>query len=240
MPSPSQDTDKLILDAVSKHYTTHDFPYYLAELGKLVRSEGIELPHGVRFNDYLKIRFHGRLIVVQDADNPARIAIAPPEKEQSVLQQLSGQYLGTLDDSSVDYTRLPFALIAAFCKIPLPGSKVYFRITPPFHYQTNTQAPDESYIWIDDRFRLQSFEGKSVHDLSPSDKRQIFGQIKEWAKEKSLDLRDLYYDSSTRAISSQKESEGNALKRLLNAQDPELRRRLRIPGDIAELLMRMP
>lgn len=237
---PSQNEDQLIIDAVEEHYATHGSPYYLAELGKLFRSEGIEIPHGVRFKDYLKSRFHGRLVVVQDVDNPARIAIAPPEKEQDVLQRLSGQYQDTLDDSSVDYARLPFALIAAFCKVPLPGGHVYFHIESPFHYRTSANAPDDSYVRIDDRFRIRSFEGKSVHKLSPSEKQQIFQQIENWAKENSLDLRNLYYDSSMRSTTSQKESGDNALKRLLNAQDPELRRRLRIPGDIADLLMRSP
>ena len=236
----SQNEDQLIIGAVEEHYATHDSPYYLAELGKVFRSKDIEIPHGVRFKDYLKIQFQGRLVVVQDADNPERIAIAPPEKEYDVLQRLSGQYRDTPDDSSVDYERLPIALIAAFCKVPLPGAHVYFHIKPPFHYRTSTNAPDDSYVPIEDRFRLQSFEGKSVRELSDKDEQQIFQQIEKWAKEKSLDLRDLYYDRNRRSTASPKDSEGNALARLLNAQEPELRRRLRIPGDIADLLMRSP
>ena len=238
-----QDTDLQIIKAVTDHYETHESPYYLAELGKFFRDNHIPVPEGVRFKDYLKSRFHERLIIVQDEENPARIAIAPPENKEAVLQQLSGQSSVALDDSHIDYTRLPFALIAAFCRIPLPDTQVYFRTIPPFRYQVQKKAPEDGYIEIGEKFRLTSFAGKSVYELSPSDKRSIFQQIEKWAEEKSLDLRDFYYDSGSRSIVREKvlvETGDNALQRLLNAQNHELRRRLQIPGDIADVLMRLP
>ena len=240
---PSQDTDKLITDAVTEHYATHDFPLYLAELGKLVRSNKITMPDGVRFKDYLKSRFHERLFIVQDEENPAKIAIAPPEMEKKVMQQLSGQSSNSIDDSQIDYARLPFALIAAFCKIPPMGTRVYFCIVPPFRYQTQMQAPDDNYIEIDDQYRLTSFAGNSLYTLSSSDKQSIYQQIENWARDKSLDLRDFYYDSTPRQTVRQSdltELGDNALKRLISAQDQDLRRKLRIPGDIADILMRLP
>ena len=241
MPSP--DTDQLIIDAVTNHYATQNTPFYLAELGKFFHSNDITIPNGIRFKDYLKSRFHGRLLVVQDTEDPARIAIVPPEHEQQVLQQLSGHTSDLVDDSRIDHTRLPFALIAAFCKIPLPGTRVYFHITPPFRYETHMQAPDDSYVEIDERFRLKPFQGESVHALSSTDKQELYHQIEKWANDKPLDLRDFYYVSSMKPTTRSKqpvELEDNALKRLLNAQEPELRRRLRIPGDIADTLMRLP
>ena len=82
----SQDTDQLIIRAIQDHYGEHETPYYLAELGKFFRSHNIEIPNGVRFKDYLIGRFHGRLSVIQDDDNPARIAISLPEHEPKVRQ----------------------------------------------------------------------------------------------------------------------------------------------------------
>ena len=238
-----QDIDQLVLKAVQDHYAVHNTPFYLAELGNFFRSHKIELPAGVRFKDYLISRFHGRLTVIQDPDDPVRIAIADPERESAIRQQLAGQRADLTDDSEIDYARLPFALIAAFCKVPLPNIKVYFRTTKPFRYATLMRPLDNSYVEIDDSFRPTSLAGKSVHELSSSDKQTIHACIKNWADTKSIDLRSLYYDRSPRQ-SGQKKEHGeaghNALQRLINAQEPELKGRLRIPGDIASTLMGLP
>ena len=239
----SKDTDRVVLKAVLEHYREHDTPYYLAELGKLFRSENIDIPEGVRFKDYLKSRYHGSLVVVQDTDEPAKIAIAPPEKEQRVLQQLAGESSVTLGDSSIDHARLPFALIAAFCKVPLPGERVYFRIAKPFRYETWPQAPGSDYVEIAEQFRPLSLAGKSVHDLSYIEKQMIYEQIDKWADANSIDQRVLYYNSGKKAAVLTRQmggAEENALQRLIDAQEPELRGRIRIPGDIASALMRLP
>lgn len=239
----SQDIDDLVMKAVQAHYAEHDTPFYLAELGKLFRSQNIELPAGVRFKDYLSSRFHGQLAVIQNPDIPARIAIADPEHESSIRRQLSGQRGDLSDDSEVDYERLPIALIAAFCKVPLPNARVYFRTTRPFHYETLMHPPDDNYVEIDDSFRPAPLAGKSVHTLTPTEKQTIHACIERWANTNAVDLRNLYYDRSPQKNQQERgqgETTHNALQRLINAQEPELKRRLRIPGDIASTLMRLP
>ena len=242
-----RDTDELVIEAVEKHYENNDVPYYLAELGLLFRSENIEIPSGVRFKDYLKSRYAGRLVVVQDEESPAKIAIAPPEKATNVQRQLSGQYLDARDnsgDSNIDYVRLPFALVAAFCKNPLPGTRLYFRTARPFRYETRAQPPeDDTFIEIEDRFRPLSLAGRLVREISYSDRQMIYTHIKKWADEKSVDLRAIYYDRGSKPASNTAtpfEVKDNALQRLIDAQEPEIRRRIRIPGDIANALMGLP
>ena len=202
----------------------------------------IEIPEGVRFKDYLASRFHGRLVVVQDVDTPARIAIATPENHARVHQVISAHDSLGSNDSQVDHTRLPFSLIAAFCKIPLPNAKVYFRITRPFRYETLMQAPDDNYMAIDDDFRPSSLAGRSVHGLSDIEKKTVFEHIDEWAKRNSIDLRQLYYEHGGRPYQPREPSgiRGNALQRLIDAQDPELKGRIKIPGDVASVLMHVP
>ena len=238
------DADRLIMEEVEKHYETHEVPYYLAELGMFFRSENIDIPDSVRLKDYLKRQFAGRLVVVQDDHTPAKIAIAPSGKENSVRQQLSGQPLDTSDGPKIDYGRLPFALVAAFCKNPLPDARLYFRIAAPFRYEIRTRKlEDDNYIEIEERFRPQSLSGRSAHALSYSDKQTIYDHIRKWADEKSIDLRSIYYDlgaKSTATTATIGEVASNALQRLIDAQEPELRGRILIPGDIANTLMRMP
>ena len=237
------DSDQLIMEAVQKHYEDHDSPYYLAALGMFLRSENIEIPDGVRLRNYLIKQFAGRLIVVQDENVPARIAIAPLEKASIIRQQWSDQTSVVLDESKIDHARLPLALVAAFCKITSPGTQLYFRLTKPFRYAARTQAPDDNHIEIGEQFRPQSLAGMSVHEMSYSDRQTIYEHIEKWAEAKSIDLRDIYYDRGVKSAGQTKELtevNSNALQRLINAQEPELKGRILIPSDIVIKLMRIP
>ena len=238
----TQDSDELITHEVNNHYENTDAPYYLAELGKFFREKEIELPEGVRFKDFLRSRFYDSLVVLQDTRNPARIAIAPPEKQDLVLRQLKGESPGALDSGEVEVARLPLALFAGFCKMPLPGDRVYFRTIRPFRYVSVLEAPDDSYVENDEQFRPSSFAGRSVHSLSDADKEEVYGYIRMWADGKSIDLQTLYYD---RGVTSAKPTVPgalitNALQRLIDAQERGLSDKLRIPADIASILMRLP
>ena len=239
----TKNTDQLVVEEVERHYKETDSPYYLADLGVFFREQNIDLPTDIQFKDYLRIRFSDSLVVVQDEDTPARIAIAPPDKVDHVRDQLSGNLLTSLDDSKVDYKRLPFSLVAAFCKVPLPGTRLYYRTIKPYRYEIRVHAPEDGYIEIEDRFRPPSLAGKPVGELSSNDKREIYDRINTWAEANKLELRALYYDTRLRDASISNDPgqmASNALQRLIDAQEPDLRSRLRIPGDIAGTLMRLP
>ena len=233
------DTDQLVVKAVEKHYEEKNAPYYLAELGKLFREHSIEIPEGIRFKDYLTSRYHGRLVIVQDDFIKARIAVATMENHDKVRQQLSNQIAPASDESKLDHSRLPFSLIAAFCKVPLPNTKVYYRVVKPFRYETLMRVPGDDYVAIDDEFRPNELAGKSVHGLTVSDRELVYQHIDEWSMRNSIDLRQLYHDHSTLPAGTRDLSDAsrNALRRLIDAQDPELKGRIKIPGDIASILM---
>ena len=235
------DTDQLVMDQVEKHYENSDSPYYLAELGLFFRSQNIEVPEGVQFKDYLKIRFNQRLIVVQDEKAPAKIAIATPEKAEIVERQLAGVGSDLPGSSRIDYARLPFSLVAAFCKIPQPGNRLYFRIRRPFQYRTSPDRPDDNYVEIEDQFRPTNLAGTAVREISLEAKRTIYQHIERWAEAHSIDLRTMYFDLGTNLGGQySRKADDNALQRLIDAQEPEMRNRIRIPGDIASTLMGLP
>ena len=239
----SENTDQEIIETVQNHYRDHDSPYYLSELGALFHLRNIDVPLGLRFKDYLAGRFHGTLVVVQDAETPAKIAIAPIEKEEIVRQQLSGVGSSRTDDSTIEYPRLPLALIAAFCKDPLPGERIYFRTAEPFRYETRVESPAGNYVEIDEQFRPRSLAGKSVHQLSPSEKQTIYSCIDAWAAMKSINVRNFYHDRRVGSAGQAGAVSGgmnNALQRLIDAQEPGMKARIRIPGDIVSTLMRLP
>lgn len=229
------DTIALILEEVKQHYRKQDSPLYLADLGQFLASREIEIPDGLRLKDFLASHFDGRLAIVQDHETPARIAVATPDNQEGVRQQLS---LGTSNpraDRGIAFDRLPNALVAAFCKIPPPNTDVYFRVVPPFRYDTFVYQPDHGYTLIGPEHRPSEFAGKTAAALTDNERRTIFGFIVNWAEANSIDLQSLYYDHPRRLKRTQEVR--NALQRLIDAQDTDFRTRMKIPGDIAAILM---
>ena len=236
----AEDKMQIVIDEIQKHYDEQTQPYYLAELGQFFKSKNIEIPAGKRFKDFLAESFRGRLVVVQDPDVPARIAIALPDKSEHVQEQLAGRFLTTPGRPPIEVNRLPFSLIAAFCQKPNPSLSVYYRTIRPTRYAIESLAPDSSYIEIADNFRLLVPEGMSIHELPNEFKQDIYRRISEWAAINSVNLEAIYVKEKGRTSISDINRRiliSNALQRLIEAQEPELRKRVHIPGDIALLLM---
>ena len=239
----SVDQDQLVMEEVRRHYGVSQTPYYLAELGIFFRNHQIDLPSGVRFKDHLKNRFAGRLVIIQDSEVRAKIAVATPDVEDHVRQQLADRLPEASFGATIDFERLPFSLISAFCTRRTPGSQVYFRTVRPFRYVALPTAPDNTYVLIDEDFRPSNLEGSYFQDLSAEDNRTIHECIEKWAKAKGIDLRTIYFDTrpgSFRRESMVSATSSNALQRLVEAQELELRRKITIPGDIAVALMHLP
>ena len=230
------DTEALILEAVTEHYREHDLPFYLADLGQLLRDRGIEIPSGLQLKDYLASRFHGQLAVVQDHETPARIAVATPANQEKVRKRLSRRRSSPREDSGIAFDRVSNALVAAFCKIPPPNTELYFRVVPPFRFDTFMYPPGDSYTSIGDEYRPSEFAGRSANSLTDGERQIIFGYIEKWADANSIDMESLYYDTGRRFTHKQRQL--NALERLIDAQEPEFRPRMKIPGDVALILMR--
>ena len=238
----SIEQDRLVIEEVQRHYDNNESPYYLAGLGQFLRSHDIQVPPGVRLKNFIRNRFDDRLLVVQDPDVPAKIAVARPGEQERVQKLLAEQTSAASDDSTIDVTRLPFALFVAFCITSPPGNRVYFRTTRPFRYVIGATAPDHSYVEIDEQFRPPRFQGLSGHNLSAQDKRSIYRHVSEWATAKSLDLKGIYYNNEPKALRHARipsASGTNALQRLFDAQGPELQTKVFIPVDIAIKLMNL-
>ena len=241
-PLLSKEQEQLVMDEIRRHYSEHSQPYYLAGLGQFFQSKSITVPTGKQFKDFLSETFPGRLVVVQDPTVPAKIAIALLEQQEQVQQQLAGRILPTPGHPPIEVNRLPFSLIAAFCQKPGSDDRVYYRTVRPCRYVIGSGAPDHSYVEIDEQFRRSIPEGTSVHGLSSEVKQEIYRRISEWAATKSVDLETIYVVERGR-LPSPGTSRGipisNALQRLIEAQEPDLRKRIQVPGDIALALMRL-
>ena len=238
----SEDQKNQVIEEIQRHYSELTQPYYLAELGQFFRTFGIEVPNGIRLKDFLSENFQGQMVVVQNPTVPAKIAIALLENKDEVLEQLVRRYPSAIGHSSINLNRLPISLVIAFCQKPSYGNRVYFRTDRPWRYAISSVAPDDSYVEIDEQFRESITQGVSVHKLSKEDKQDIYRRISQWAEAKSINLETLYHAErghSQNYKANQGMSHYNALQRLIEAQEPELRKRIQIPGDIALALMRL-
>ena len=238
----TEDQAQLVLDEVRRHYQEQSQPYYLAELGQFFRSKDVAVPAGKRFKGFLLEAFRGRLEIVQDSLVPARIAIALPENREQVQQQLAGRLLATPDGPPIEVNRLPFSLIAAFYQQPESGNRVYYRTVRPFRYAIAPMPPDDSFVEVDEQFRQSPPVGTSIREISSDARQETYRRIGEWAATKAIDLENIYVHREARLPSSSTRhalSMSNALQRLIEAQEPEIRKRIQVPGDIALALMRM-
>ena len=238
----SEDTKKLVINEIQRHYAEQTQPYYLAELGLFFRSEGIEVPDGKRFKDFLSENFQSVLAIVQDPTVPAKVAMALLDNREQVQQQLAGRFMSAPGRPPIEVNRLPFSLIAAFCQKPVPSDRVYYRPVPPCRYVIASAAPDDSYVEIGDEFRQSVPGGTPVHAIPSGVRQEIYHRIDEWAAAQNINLETIYMGERGRSPSSSANRGipvSNALQRLIEAQEAGLRKSIRIPGDIALALMRL-
>ena len=207
-----------------------------------MRTAEITVPPGQRFKNFLSETFQDSLVVVQDPTVRAKIAIALPEGSEQVRQQLSETNPSMPGGAQIAFSRLPFSLILAFCQTPDSGNRVYYRIVWPYRYVVGPAAPNGPYREIGEQFRRPIPEGASVRELSNSVKQEIYLRISKWAAEEEINLETLCIVERGHAplpVHRQANPPSNALRRLIESQDLELRKRFHIPSDVALALMDM-
>ena len=240
---PDQEDDPIVKEVV-RHYSESEKPYHLAELGVFLNHEKIPMPDGIKLKDFLQKTYPSKLEIIQDPNTPARIAVALPSNNEKIRSKILGdEFSFGLD--GFDARRLPFSLIAAFCRVPPVGKHLYYRIIPPFHYiVAETPRGDQGeYLLIDDSSPPAQVRGVDPYALSPEDLHGVYAKIVEWAQSKGIDPRSLRVSEEKTHLDMSPTSGGagsNALQRLIEAQEPNLRSQIRVPMDIIAALIRLP
>ena len=186
----SDDKLKLISDEIRSYYSVHTQPYYLSTLGEFLRSKDVVRPLGMRLKEFLTEFFASELIVVQDPTVNAKIAIALPDNQDQIKQQLAGQFPSSHGRAPIGVARLPFSLIAAFCQVPEAGQRVYYRTVRPCRYTISSVAPDDSYVEIGEHFLKSVPEGISIREFSYGAREDIYHSIGDWAAAQNVNLED--------------------------------------------------
>lgn len=229
---------QVIVEEVRRHYEQPtERPYFLADLGNFVRGKALVLSPEHSLANYIKRHLGGDLTIVRNPYVPARVAVALMANKDTVrrLVQQSPTKGG-------DSNKIPFSLVAAFCRSA--EKPVFFSIRPPFRYVESETSPGEQFVEIEPAYRRYN-ESIDSRRLTEDQREEIYRRIADWAKAKHVDLRRLHVASEAPASAARAASapraasvESTFLQRLIDAQDPDLKARFRIPLDIVELLLR--
>ena len=229
---------------MEQHYRDYpDRPYFASELGKRIRELRLSIPSNVRVINYIRSRLADRVLVVQDPQTPARIAVARPYNVQKVQRIVEGKN-HIFEIHNVRLGKLPFALLAAFCRAPKEGMRTFFHLKKPFRYELCNTAPDMDYVEIPQSYQPEALRGADVHRLGEVERLELYRHIVQWSNDCDIDLHRLYIDEMDKrsaGVRNRRILPKNALERLLFMQDEEIRSWIRIPADlIPKSMLKLP
>ena len=227
------ETDLLqaISTVVRQHYETSSSPLLLASLGSTLRKSGLWPENGLptkNLREFIERGGNPNLCIVRDPNLTARIAVSDEAHLAQVKQQLA-QRLKV--ESRLDLGKIPRSVLLAFCVNQEPDRSVFLKKTPPhfFRLQAPTEQETHSFWEISPRFRIPNLRLTDSSKLSDLDRTKLEERILSWSAEAGVPLSDFQtYRSPSRS--------GTALRRLIDAQSEEIRKKLLIPADIAILL----
>lgn len=237
MATPEQ--REQILKEITDHYKGNDKPLFLSSLGSFISEQNIDISPATSLQQFVALTFGDTVKIVQHPEIKARIAVSTPEAEKRVLEQIYPSKTDSLSDD-IYIKKLPFSLFVAFCVTPNEGKHLYYRIKPKFlYFFSDKEEPGDSCVEITQDDQPLDYRSISGKELSDSQKLTILPFIKKWAKANNIELQNIVIEPRKSRHSNIGVDEDNALFRLLNAQDEDIRNRINIPADIAMTLMKL-
>jgi hypothetical protein len=156
-----------------------------------------------------------------------RESVAPAEIAAEVERRIR-EDTATRKESVSNFDSLPRSVRLAFCVRTEADEHIAIELTPPFQF-SKIQAPDllrPGQRLIPEPYRKP---GLSLQRASVQEREALWRSLLAWAQEYGVDLAVF-----------KRQSQSNALSRLIAAQRPDVVEKLVIPADIAALLLQHP
>lgn len=218
-----------ILDFVRNFYQKNTYPLLLSELGNHIRQNSWILPEGQSLKSFIKAELVDELTIEQSPTQMGAVAVATLENHQTIRQQLVSN-TRLIDERPTSLRDVPRTLLIAFCrKLDNQSDRMFYRRSPPYRYEISQQEPGTDFVEIEAKFRKPGLFVQRLASLSDNDKTELLDNINAWMDETNFSL-DKRADSASTTCSC-------ALERLLDAQTQAVRKKLLIPGDIAQILL---
>ena len=227
-----------IRHAVAGHYSQPKWePLLLAKLGDQLAAHNTYTPDGRpgSMKRFIESELNAEIGVMQHPDIVSYVAVYPKDLHQQVASALQN----VKPRRSRDSARFPRSLLIAFCRNVPDGKKIFFKRSYPYKYVVGDIVPTDDFVEIEHEYRLPGYEISETGDLSEDLRTKLFSRIQAWSERHNIDGEHQWLRPWP---SREKNAEvaTNALARLIESWPPELRRQIRIPADIIEILLRHP
>ncbi|MDL2315527.1 hypothetical protein LJC59_00390 [Desulfovibrio sp. OttesenSCG-928-A18] len=210
-----------IQDEIWNIYKQHgEKPMLLSQLGEQLRSV-TALPEGYRLSELIKI-IDGLEITYPGKSGVPYVYSKPSLKES--------------DLDRIVLSQIRKSILSAFT-VPLRADEqIYLSLSYPYTYSRHRNKAKQPYVIVENKYRIIT-EELDIDTMQDSIVSQLLGNIKSWSNEHSVGDEIIYW-TTKKDIEIKTNITSNALERLLAAQDVDVRSKLLIPGDIAEILIK--
>jgi len=214
-----------LTDLVTGYYAERkNGPLYLSKLGQLLKDQRQPLVEA--YGTLAGAIKAAGLELVARPGAAGVMAVTTADAKARVEDQFA---LETGPNAGSSFSSLPIPLQIAFCLKTAPDERVAVTRTYPVRYERVAagSSPSPGHIVIEDRYRSP---GLLLQNASPAELERLWSQYVAWANEAGVDPVALQTVSAP----------NNALERFMAAQEPDVAKRLVMPGDIIALLIRHP
>ncbi len=224
-----------IIGSAVEHYRRTHQPALLSSIGYDFSKQfgPFKQYYDVPLAKFIKTHLTDQLRFPEGRSAGPTAAVEPIKDEMVPTSEESTNYVQDI------LHKYPRSLVIAFCLKTSENTDVYFSTQAPYRYTeipAHDPAPGPNFRLIDSNLRI----GKRSTDLTSEDHALLRERISDWAR--SNGLEGVFQHAYARRIehplqlSSASRATTTALDRLIQAQKSELRDKLMIPADIAELL----
>lgn len=219
---------------VGEYYSTSDEPLLLSRLGQKIHPDlrrQLVQEHGT-LGAAIRAAGDDKLLVLCPVPSSGKEIVTTPERSGSaVMRTLETDARNTAHVETFD--RLPTPVRVAFCAAVSDDQQIVLRSSPPFRYERcpKHSSPPPGFVAIEDEFRHPNLD---VSEATRAQKAALWKSIDAWAARHGVNLEAA---SVTNPSATGGAVGVSALARFLDAQEPDILRRLRLPGDVARLLL---
>ena len=230
---------------VKSHYGEENSQLLLlSDLGILLTEKGIQQEPGDRRSLRETVEQITELNLVRDPEASAFIAVVlqgdEKRAEDVIVERRRRHFLRIL----------PRPILLAFTLDIAEGHTMSVQLSPKVVYQGGPIV-SEGWIVVDSDLRLPGVDAHDIDSLDAGISQELETRIRSWCDRHHIEPASLVRsrsrrvkadlaDVTTDSTKSRQARRASALERLLEAQEPEVARRLNLPIDIALFLSRMP
>jgi len=194
---------------------------HLSNLGAKLKKQGVEIEEKLR----AAVESIPSLTVQQHPEIREKILVLYKDKEAEA------DIFAPLDDSvKPTIKKLYNSIIAAFCYSPEDDQYVYLEKKKPFKFSIQQDiSANTSSVQIPVELLASDLSDKQPKDFTEEEAVSLVQKIKQWASSNNIHFESMLRKGQPK--------QGNALQRLLDAQQADVKKRIVIPGDIIEILI---